>query len=269
VDILPRMQLKDGLLLLDRDLAANEALDLAISFKSRGMSNWYMQVREPREIRDFTFVLNLPDLAKAHLNFPEGCMTPTDTQATADDRGTILTFRLDHAISNKGMGIAMPSVAQPGETTNAVLAEVERGWLLTFAMLVFGLTLAGTNHAVLLSVLFGSAAACAYGLLGDFSDLLFGFWGAAVLVLVPLYLLLAWLLTRCSPPPVAKLLAGQWLLFGILYPCVAGLDPARQSLYFDIAALVFLALAAGQLVGRLRVPEQRPISASPVAVTGS
>lgn len=250
-DILPRMQLKDSALLLDLDLTPNEPLDLTISFKSRGMSSWYLQVREPREIRDFTFVLNLPDLAKAHLNFPEGCMTPTDTKPTADSRGTILTFRLDHAISNKGMGIALPSVSQPGETTNAVLAEVERGWLLIFAMLVFGLTIAGASHAVLLSVLFGAAAACVYGLLGDFSDITFGFWGTACLVLLPLFLLLAWLLRRAAPRAVANLLAIELLLFGIVYPSVAGLDSERQSLYFNVAALVFLALGAWQLVQRL------------------
>jgi hypothetical protein len=249
-DILPQMQLKDGALVLARDTKANESLDLAISFKSRGMSDWFFQVKEPREIRDFLLTLTLPDLAKAHLNFPEGCMTPTAIKPTPDNHGTILTFRLDHAISSKGMGIALPTVTQPGETTNTVLGEVERGWLLVFAMLVFGLTLAGTGQAVLLSVLFGAAGACAYGLLGDFSDLLFGFWGTAVLILLPGFVVLAWLLTKLAPPVSANLLALQLLLFGILYPCVAGLDVDRQSLYFNVAALLFLALAAWQMGGR-------------------
>jgi hypothetical protein len=249
-DVLPQMQIKDGALLLERDIKANEALDLAISFNSRGMSSWYFQVQEPREIRDFTLTLNLPDLAKAHLNFPEGCMTPTAIKPTPDNRGTILTFRLDHAISSKGMGISLPTVPQPGEPTNAVLAEVERGWLLVFAMLVLGLTLSGAHHAVLLSVMFGAAAGCAYGLLGDFSDVLFGFWGTAGLVLVPLFFVLAWLLTRLAPCTSVNLLASQFLLFGIVYPCVAGLDSERQSLYFDLSALLFIALAAWQLVRR-------------------
>src|SRR5205807_4624576 len=193
-DILPQMQLKDGALLLARDVKANEALDFAIAFKSRGMSYWYLQVQEPREIRDFNLTLTLPDLAKAHLNFPEGCMTPTAIKPTPDNRGTILSFRLDHAISSKGMGISLPTVTQPGETTNAVLAEVERSWLLIFAMLVLGLSLAGAGQAVLLSVLFGATVACAYGLLGDFSDLLLGFWGTAGVILLPVFVLLGWLL---------------------------------------------------------------------------
>jgi hypothetical protein len=248
-DVLPQMQLKDGALLLARDLKANETFDLSIAFKSRGMSVWYFQVKEPREIRDFVLTLNLPDLAQAHLNNPEGCMTATAIQSTADKRGCVQTYRLDHAISGKGMGIALPTPPQPGAATNAVLAEVERGWLLIFAMLVLGLTLAGASHAPLLSILFAAGCACAYGLLADCSDFLFGFWGTAVLVLVPMFLLLAWLLRRVAPA-CGNRLAFQLLLFGILYPSLAGLDAPRQTLYFNLCALTFLALAAWQWAGR-------------------
>jgi hypothetical protein len=246
-DVLPQMQLKDGTLFLPRDLQPNEPLDLSIRFKSRGMSSWYFQVQEPREIRDFNLTLNLPDLSKLHLNFPEGCMTPSETKSTSDNRGTILTFRLDHAISSKGMGIALPTVPQPGETTRAVLSEVERGWLLVFTTLILGLTLARASHGVLLSVLFSTAGACVYGMLGDFSDILFGFWGTASLILLPTFFLLAWLLLRFAPPGIAKVLAFQWVLFGIAYPCIAGLDSNRQSLYLDLSALAFLAFASWQL----------------------
>ena len=41
-------------------------------------------------------------------------MTPTDIKSTADGLGSVLTYRLDHAISNKGMGIALPNLPQPG-----------------------------------------------------------------------------------------------------------------------------------------------------------
>jgi hypothetical protein len=260
-DVLAQMQLKDGALQLAREVKANEALDFAVSFKSRGMSYWYLQVQEPREIRDFTFTLTLPDLAKAHLNFPEGCMSPTGIKPAGDNRGTSLAFRLDHAISSKGMGISLPTVAQPGELTRAVLGEIERAWLLLFAMLVLGLTLAGARHVVLLSVLFGAAAACAYGLLGDVSDLLFGFWGAAGLVLLPAFALMAWLLARSTPRPAAVLLSSQFIVFGLLYPCLAGLDPDRQSLYFNVSALLLLAGAAWLLVRKfftgLPTPDSR------------
>lgn len=263
-DVLSQMQLTNASLVLSRDLKPNETLDLDIAFTSRGMSYWYFQVNEPREIRDFTLTLNLPDLPKAKLNYPGGCMTPTRITPARDGSGCVLTYRLDHAISNKGMGVALPDLPQPGAMTTAVLSEVETGWLLNFAMLVLGLTLASARHAVLLSVLFGTATACVYGLLGDFSDLLFGFASAAVVIFIPAFLLLAVLLRRAVPGRIGKLLSGQLLLFGVLYPMVAGLDSGRQTLYFNLCAVVFLGLAAWQLIRSLT-----PGEASQAEATGA
>ena len=261
-DVLPQMQLAEGALNLSRELKPGELLDIKMSFKSRGMSYWYMQVKELREIRDFTLTLNLPDLPKARLNNPEGCMTPTDVQPTPDGRGSVLTYRLDHAISSKGMGIALPTPPQPGEVTNAVLGETERSWLLIFALLVLGLTIASVKNAVLMSLLFGAATALGYGLLGDFSDLLFGFWGTAALVLLPSFLLLALLLRRILPGINGRLMSWQLLLYGILLPCLAGLDNERQSLYLNICAVVFLAFLAWQLMKRSKADQ----TAEPMAV---
>jgi len=185
------------------------------------------------------------------LNYPGGCMTPTEIKPTA--AGCVLTYQLNHAISNKGMGIALPSLPQPGATTSAVLDQIETAWLFTFAMLVLSLTLASVNQAVLISILFSAAIACVYGLLGDFSDLLFGFWGTAAFVLIPLLLLLAWLLKRVVPGLPGNLAALQLLVYGILYPSLAGLDSDRDSLYFNICAIGFLALAAWQLLRALRL----------------
>jgi hypothetical protein len=38
------------------------------------------------------------------------------------------------------------------------------------------------------------------------------------------------------------------MLFGIVYPCAAGLDAGRQTLYLTLCALVFLAFTAWRLV---------------------
>ncbi len=261
-DVLPLMQLKDGALNLPRELKPGEVLDIKVGFKSRGMSCWYFQVKDAREIRDFTLTLNLPDLPKARLNNPEGCMAPTDVKPTADGLGSVLTYRLDHAISSKGMGIALPTPPQPGAVTNAVLGETERSWLLIFALLVLGLTIASVKNAVLLSLLFGTGTALGYGLLGDFSDLLFGFWGTAALVLVPSFALLAWLLYKILPGINGRLMAVQLLLYGILLPCLAGLDGERQLLYLNICAGLFLAFLAWLLVrAGKHEPTLEPITA--------
>ncbi len=251
-DVLPLMQLKEGALNLPRELKPGELLDIKMGFKSRGMSYWYLQVKESREIRDFTLTLTLPDLPKARLNNPEGCMTPTNIKPSADGQGSVLTYRLDHAISSKGMGIALPTPPQPGATTNAVLGEIEQSWLLIFALLVSGLTVASVRHAVLISLLFGAATALGYGLLGDFSDLLFGFWGTAAVILLPIFILLALLLRKVMPGITGRLMALQLLLYGILLPCLAGLDGERQSLYLNICAVVFLGFIAWQLMEQWR-----------------
>jgi hypothetical protein len=154
---------------------------------------------------------------------------------------------------------------QPGAATNAVLREVERAWVLLFAMLALSLTLAAVRHAVLLTVLFGTATAFAYGLLADFSDLLFGFWGTAGLVLLPGFVLLAWLLMRSAQGSVGRLMGFQMILIGILYPCVAGLDAERQSLYLNLCAVVFLAFAATLVMKPLA--QQAPLVEKPVVAS--
>ena len=252
-DVLPKMELSEEALLLTQDLGPHEELNVAISFKSRGMSQWYFQVAEPREIRDFTLSLTLPDLPRAKLNYPEGCMSPTEVRSTIDSRGSVLLYRLDHAISQKGMGISLPTLPQPGATTNAVLEEAERGWMLMVATIVLTLTLSQKRHAALLGVFFASVLAVLFGLLGDFSDLLFGFWGTALAILLPSLLVLASLVRRIVGGKRGNLAAGLMLLFGLVYPAAAGLDDARQSLYLNLCGFVFLVFAAWQWAHDLRV----------------
>jgi hypothetical protein len=249
-DVLPQMQIKDASLVLEREVQPDEAMDFRIAFKSRGLSYWYFQVREAREIRDFNLMMTLADLPKSKLNYPDGCMTPTEIRPTKDGQGCVLTYHLDHALTDKGMGVALPQLPQPGETTRAVLNETDNAWLLVFAVLALSLTLARVRHAVLLTILFSTATAFGYGLLADFSDLLFGFWGTAALVLLPLFAVFAKLLMRCAPA-AGKGLAAQFLLFGVVYPCLAGLDNDRQSLYLNLCALGFLAFTAWLLVKNL------------------
>jgi hypothetical protein len=257
-DVLPRMELSDAALTLTRPLAPHEELTVTLAFKSRGMAQWYFQVAEQREIRDFSLTVNLPDLPKEKLNYPEGCMTPTEVQASADNRGSVLTYRLDHAISQKGMGVALPTLPQPGATTNAVLGEAERGWTLIAALLLLGMTLAKVRRAPLLGVLFASALALGFGVLGDFSDLLPGFWGTALMVFLPLLLLLAWFVRRMVGGATGTMLAVLLLVFGLIYPTAAGLDAERQSLYLNVCGFLFLAFTARQLAGELRVTPAEP-----------
>jgi hypothetical protein len=191
-------------------------------------------------------------------------MTPTAITATKDNQGSVLTYHFDHAITGKGMGISLPELPQPGAITCAVLENTGDAWLCVFAIVGLSLTLSGTRHAVLLTVLFSSATAFGYGLLAGFSDLLFGFWGTAVLILLSLFALLAILLMRVAPRS-GKWIASQFLLFAIVYPCIAGLDNDRQSLYLNLCALEFLSFTAWLLVKYLseKAPSTEVVAMNP------
>jgi len=252
-DVLADMQIKDGSLVLERDVTPGQELEFRIAFKSRGLSYWYLQVREAREIRDLTLTLTLPDLAKAKLNYPDGCMPPAEIQPTKDNLGSVLIYHLDHALTDKGMGISLPQLAQPGETTRAVLNETENAWLLLFAAVALALAITGTRQTVLLTILFGTATALAYGLVADFSDLLFGFWGTFVVVLLPLFVACAMGLRRAAPA-TGKGLATIVLVCGVVYPCVAGLDSVRQPLYLNLCVLGLLLFTAWKLSSTLLKP---------------
>jgi hypothetical protein len=156
------------------------------------------------------------------------------------------------------MGIALPMLPQPGATTNAVLGEAERGWMLIAAMLLLTLTLAEVRHSALLTVLFTSAAALAFGMLSDFSDLLFGFWGTALIIFLPALLLLAWFLKRIVGGSTGRILGAMLILFGAIYPTAGGLDEVRQSLYLNICGILFLAFTAWQLADELRGASTMP-----------
>ena len=182
---LDALRVENGALVLEQDLAQGETANLQIAFKSRGLAHWYFQIRQPREVRDFELLLNLPDLPKLKLNYPEGCMTPTEIKQTDDGHGCTLAYRLDHAICNKGMGIELQACRSPAKPRAWVLAEAEKGWVLLFAAVVLGLTLAGGRGAVLVGVLVGCSVALGYGLLGDLSDTFLGFWRTMIVILVP------------------------------------------------------------------------------------
>jgi len=253
--VLGQMEIKNGALELGLDVQKGWTADLEIKFKSRGVSSWYFQVSEPRVIRDFTLTLHLPDLPKDKLNYPEGCMTPTEITPAKDRRGCTLVYRLGDAVSTKGMGIALSRPEQPGKVMDAVLAETPTAWTLLFAATVFGLSLTGIRLAVLFDILVGAAAVFAYGLLGNFHDIVFGFWGSLVVVLVPLFALLTWMVTRAVAGTAGKLLAMELILFGILYPSLAGLDAEHQMLYLNLCAVVLLVITTWQIVQWIGGPD--------------
>jgi hypothetical protein len=52
-NMLDVLRVENGALGLEPDFPKGEAMDFQVAFKSRGLSYWYFQVREAREVRDF------------------------------------------------------------------------------------------------------------------------------------------------------------------------------------------------------------------------
>jgi len=73
-----------------------------------------------------------------------------------------------------------------------------------------------------------------------------------------LLLFLSWLLRKSVPGIAGRLMSLQMLLYGILLPCLAGLDDRRETLYQNICAFVFLAFIAWQLARQWNTNEPTP-----------
>ena len=78
--------------------------------------------------------------------------------------------------------------------------------------------------------------------------------------LLPLFLPLAWRLNR-TVNGIGKWLAAQLLLFGTVYPSVAGRDWSRQRLYLNLCGLMFLASITGLLL--------KPAERTKIALSGA
>ena len=176
------LRLEDSYLVCERDVESGETISYEIAFRSRGLDYWYFQIPQRHQIPDFERMLTLADIPTAEGNYPEVCMTPTTLAPTSDDRGSLLTYRLDRAISTNGMGVALPKLEQSGRVAASILGEVEKGWVLMFSVILLELALTGNRCASLLTILFTAAVACRYGLLADLNDTFLGFWGGTIVV---------------------------------------------------------------------------------------
>jgi len=181
-----------------------------VRYRSRGMETWYYQISKAEEIRDFRLSMNLPDVAQDRLNYPEGCLTPTEIKPTADRRGTVLTWALDRAITTRGMGVDLPDAPQPGNLVARVLQYAWRGGMLLLVGLVVSVLNTGIRAGLLRLGVIGGAYCAEFMLLAALSDFRPGFVGALAIG-VSVALLLSLLALRWP--------AGAW---GIAPACVVG-----------------------------------------------
>ncbi len=226
--------------------------EVDITYASRGLQRFYYQIGDEREIRDLQFILLLPDIPPSDVNYPEGCIPPTEGIAhTGDGHGSVLVWKLDRALTTRGMGIALPQPEQPGEEIARVLhAAGKGGMLLLITLVITGIALGG-GFNVLQYALVAGVYTGEFMLMAALSDWLPTFWLPWLLVGAGAWLLTARILGWRQAHRSQLVLAGIFLL---IYPLLA--LPAEQNtsllLGMDVLTVVYLAVLGVAVLYRSR-----------------
>ncbi len=229
-----------------------ERIPVQVRYKSRGMEMWQYSISQTRELRDFELVMNLPDVPRERLDYPEGCLTPTTIQAGPQGQGTVLIWKLDRAITTRGMGVDLPAAPQPGNLVARVLAYAWRGGMLLLVGLLVSLLPGGVRMTLARLALVGGAY-CGQGmLLAALSDTRLGPPGAAAigaaLALLLAYVALRWPVSVLRPAPV-----GLVIFFIVAYPLLA-LPKDLAPVLMTAADVALLAYLAGLYLVRVKAP---------------
>jgi hypothetical protein len=167
------------------------------------------------------------------LNYPDGVLSPTDVQPTGDGLGSVLTWKLDHALTTAGMGVALPQPDQPGAQVTSILDYATQSFTLLLLLLALTfLIVGGTLRAIDVALLAGIYAA-QFFLMAGISDAVSGFWGTFG-ISVGLEVLLAVILFWRYPSPLVRILTlGLTVFFGAIYPLIGLVNDAAQANSFD------------------------------------
>jgi hypothetical protein len=213
-----------------------------ITYSSRGMDYFYYQIPIQREIKNFDLTLTIDRLPVSLLNYPDGVITPTDIKATPDGRGSILTWKLDRAITVAGMGVALVQPQQPGAQVLRVLVISPYALTLLGAMLALTMLIWGMNVRFLDLALLSAVYCMQFLLMAAISDFAFGFWGS-LLIGAALTLFLSWLLFRRLPSRLLRILIYVLVaFFSIVYPLTGLVTELSQQHAFSALMQVGLIL---------------------------
>jgi hypothetical protein len=215
---------------------------VAISYSSRGMDYFYYQIPVQREIKNFVLTLMIDRLPVSLLNYPDGVITPTDIKSTDDKRGSVLTWKLDQAITIAGMGVALPQPEQPGAQVLRVLVISPYALTLLGAMLALTMLIWGMQVRFLDLALLSAVYSMQFLLMAAISDYFFGFWGSLITGAM-LTLVLSFLLFRkLSSRPLRIIIYTLVAFFTVVYPLSGLLTELTQQNAFNTLMQVGLIL---------------------------
>jgi hypothetical protein len=217
---------------------------VVVSYTSRGMETFYYQIPGQRNIQNFRLTLTVDRLPVDLLNYPEGCLTPTEIQPTPDGKGSILTWRLDKAITVAGMGVALTKPEQSGAKVLRLLYNSPYALTLLGTMLALTLLIRGEPIHFLDLALLSGAYCVQFLVMAATSDWGLGFWGSLVLG-IALTGTLTWLLFRRLPSKLHRVLIYALTgFFTVIYPLSGLLTQAMHRNTVDglvqVAMIVYL-----------------------------
>ncbi|MCJ7435253.1 MAG: hypothetical protein MUO77_17370 [Anaerolineales bacterium] len=198
--------------------------EILITYSSRGMDYFYYQIPVQREIKNFVLTLTVDRLPVSMLNYPDGVITPVDIKPTEDGKGSILTWKLDRAITVAGMGVSLVQPEQPGAKVLRVLVISPYALTLLGAMLALTMLIWGEKVQFLDLSLLSAVYSTLFLVMAGMSDYFFGFWGSLIVGTL-LVLLLTYFLFRSLPSRALRMLVYSLVIFfTVVYP-LSGLLP--------------------------------------------
>jgi len=245
-DLSPKLRIANDVVSWTVKMTAHQKSKLEITYSSRGMDYFYYQIPVQREIKNFVLTLTIDRLPVSLLNYPDGVITPRDIKSTPDGKGSILTWRLDHAITVAGMGVSLLQPEQPGAQVLRVLVISPYALTLLGAMLALTMLIWGQKVRFLDLALLSAVYSVQFLVMAALSDYFFGFWGSlAVGGLLTLFL--SFLLFRSLPTaPLRWSVYALIVFFTIIYP-LSGLltDLSQQNAFNTLVQVGVILYIAG------------------------
>lgn len=225
-----------------RKMKPHQKSEIVIRYSSRGMDYFYYQIPVQREIRNFQLILTIDRLPVSLLNYPDRVITPTDIQPTSDGEGSILTWKLDRAITIAGMGVSLPQPEQPGAQVLRVLVVAPYALTLLGAMLALTMLIWGEKIQFVDLSLLSAAYSTLFLVMAGVSDYFFGFWGSLLAGTGLVLLLTYFLFRRLASRALRRLIYGLVVFFTVAYPLSGLLPSLEQQNAFNIMVQVGLIL---------------------------
>lgn len=232
-DISPSLRFSGDLVQWASKMKPHQQVKIVVTYSSRGMDYFYYQVPIQREIKNFVLVVSIDRLPVSLLNYPNGVLTPTDIKPTSDGQGSILTWKLDRAVTVAGMGVALLQPEQPGADVLRVLVASPYALTLLVTMLALTFLILGEPVQFLRLALLSGIYCVQFLLMAGVSDYALGFWGSMVLGAL-LTAFLTFLLFRKHPSRLLRVLVYALLaFFTVVYPLSGLLQRTTELNSFD------------------------------------